>query len=100
MVDNAEEIQHVPTDFEILSVLNGGRNLPANIADETGYNPQYVRDRLAHLRRWDMVQTVGKRERGLAEITARGELALNNRDLWASGDRDEYHELIADGEVD
>lgn len=59
------EIDLNEADIEILSALQEGRNVPANLADDLGYSRQYVQNRLKRLREHDLVRNIG---RGVYEI--------------------------------
>lgn len=52
-------------DQAIISELEDGRNLAANIADATGYTRQYISDRLRRLREHGVVVNIG---RGVYEL--------------------------------
>jgi len=52
-------------DKEIISALQEGRNVPANLAEELGYSRQYIQNRLKRLREHGIVQNIG---RGVYEI--------------------------------
>jgi len=52
-------------DQEIISALQDGRNVPANLADELGYSRQYIQNRLKRLREHGIVQNIG---RGVYEL--------------------------------
>lgn len=52
-------------DEQILDVLASGRNVPSNIADETGVSRQYVQQRLQVLEAADYVENIG---RGVYEL--------------------------------
>jgi predicted transcriptional regulator len=47
-------------DDAIVDVLHEGRNVPKNIADETGYTRQYVSTRLKRLREHGIVINIGQ----------------------------------------
>ena len=47
-------------DRAIVETLQEGRNVPKNIADETGYTRQYVSTRLKRLREHDIVINIGQ----------------------------------------
>jgi len=47
-------------DRAIVGTLRDGRNVPKNIADETGYTRQYVSTRLKRLREHDVVVNIGQ----------------------------------------
>jgi len=61
-----------PTDAHILSVLNEGRNVPANITDRIDRHPNHVSERIATLRDRGLVTSVGRDSVSLYEITDRG----------------------------
>lgn len=52
-------------DRAVLKELSIGRNLPANIADSTGYSNQYIRERLKRFEEHGIVTNVG---RGVYEL--------------------------------
>jgi DNA-binding IclR family transcriptional regulator len=52
-------------DEAIIEELREGRNLAANIARETGYDRQYISDRLTRLREHKIVENLGA---GLYEL--------------------------------
>lgn len=52
-------------DQEIISALEKGRNVPANLADELDYSRQYVQNRLTRLREHGIVKNIG---RGVYEL--------------------------------
>jgi DNA-binding IclR family transcriptional regulator len=52
-------------DEAIIEELREGRNLAANIARETGYDRQYISDRLGRLREHKIVENLGA---GLYEL--------------------------------
>lgn len=60
-------------DLELISALQEGRNVPANLADDIGYSRQYVQNRLTRLREHGIVRNIG---RGVYELT--GDEILNN----------------------
>ncbi|MDS0473774.1 winged helix-turn-helix domain-containing protein [Natrinema sp. 1APR25-10V2] len=93
------EIDHYAADFRILQHLLKGRNLPSNLADDLDLSPEYVRTRLRKLRRAGMVEHVGEPDRGLYQITDRGEVALDFQDKWdTAADRDEYRQIVAEAD--
>lgn len=93
------EIDHYKADFAILDQLLKGRNLPSNLADDLDLSAEYTRTRLRKLRRAGMVEHVGNPDRGLYEITNRGEVALDHQDLWeTAADRDDYREIVAEAD--
>jgi len=57
-----------PADAQILDVLERGRNLATNIADETGLSRQYVSQRLGELAGAGYVENIGN---GLYELKTR-----------------------------
>lgn len=52
-------IQLNDADEAILESLQVGRNVPANIAEDTGYTRQYVYDRLKRLAEHEKVTNIG-----------------------------------------
>lgn len=48
-----------PVDWEIIDTLQKGRNNAPNIANETGYSKQYLRERLGRLRDEGIVTNIG-----------------------------------------
>ena len=54
---NADEMRDV--DWEIVRVLRDGRNNAPNIAEDTGYSKQYIRERLQRLAREDILVNIG-----------------------------------------
>ena len=52
-------IQLNDADEAILESLHVGRNVPANIAEDTGYTRQYVYDRLKRLSEHGVVTNIG-----------------------------------------
>ena len=49
-----------PADQAVIDVLEDGRNIAANIADETGYERQYISSRLKRLAEHGVVVNIGK----------------------------------------
>jgi len=79
----------VPADFEILGVLQDGRNLAANIALEIDKSRKYINRRMGYLLDYDLVDKVGPLEdSGLYELTERGQLAYEHREVYADDDVD------------
>lgn len=66
------------TDAKILAVLEDGRNVASNIADELGEKTHrnYVSTRLKKMRESKHVHLVGRQSNGLYEISQKGEEAL------------------------
>ena len=54
-----------PTDFDVLGVLEGGRNVAPNIAVELGRDRPYINTRLPHLHDQELLT-------GLAPLTIPG----------------------------
>lgn len=52
-------------DRAVLEELRLGRNVPANIADSTGYSKQYIRERISRLEEHGVVENIG---RGVYEL--------------------------------
>lgn len=48
------------TDEKVISKLEEGRNVPANIAEELGLSRQYVQQRLQRLEEHGHVQNIGR----------------------------------------
>ncbi|MFB6120428.1 MAG: ArsR family transcriptional regulator [Halobacteriaceae archaeon] len=85
----------VPTDFEILEALaEGGRNNAANLAYELDRDRSYINTRLPILADYDLVERIGPAPNsGLYEITARGERAVEHRDVYPE-DESEFEALL------
>ena len=83
-----------PTDFDILSVLaDGRRNTAANIAYHIDKNRAYINTRLPVLADYGLIHRVGPApDSGLYEITARGEAAVEHRDVY--GEVDDFVAVI------
>jgi biotin operon repressor len=62
-----EDIDLNDADEEIISALEQGRNLPANLADDLGYSRQYIQNRLTRLREHGIVDNIGRGVYELAE---------------------------------
>lgn len=54
---DADDLRKV--DWEIIEVLKDGRNNAPNIADQTGYSKQYIRERLKRLTEADILINIG-----------------------------------------
>jgi len=80
----------LPTDQMILSELQDGRNLGANIADHIGRHKKTVTKRLNQLEDYGLVDNIG---RGVYELTEAGQIALDNIDAYER-DSDRLEELI------
>jgi len=65
-----------PADKQVISVLREGRNVAANIADETGYERQYITSRLRRLQEHGVVENIGK---GVYELVSDPESEGSNR---------------------
>lgn len=61
------DIELNEADLELISALQEGRNVPANLADDTGYSRQYVQNRLTRLREHGIVRNIGRGVYELAE---------------------------------
>jgi len=73
----------VPTDFDILEVLDDGRNVPGNIAAELDKSRGYIRSQLPRLRDYGLVRKIGPlEESGLYELTEMGRLAYQHREKY------------------
>lgn len=59
------DIELNEADQKILDHLSGGRNVPANIADDLGYSRQYVQNRIKRLREHGYITNIG---RGVYEL--------------------------------
>ena len=59
-------IQLNNADEAIIEALQDGRNVPANIGEDTGYTRQYVYDRLKRLAEHGVVTNIGN---GVYELT-------------------------------
>jgi len=85
----------LPTDELILTELQHGRNLGANIADEIDRHNKTVTKRLIQLEDYGLVENIG---RGVYEITPQGEIALKHIDEY-DRDSDQLAEIIG-AEID
>jgi len=76
------------TDFDILEVLaDGKRNVATNIAIEIEADRGYVNTRLSYLSEEDLVVRVGPKEQsGLYEITNKGKLVEENKEICLEED--------------
>ena len=85
-----------PTDFDVLSVLaDGRRNTAANIAHHIDKNRAYINTRLPILADYGLIERVGPAPNsGLYEITARGEAAVEYREVY--GEVDDFAVVIDD----
>ena len=85
-----------PTDFDVLSVLaDGRRNTAANIACHIDKNRAYINTRLPILADYGLIERVGPAPNsGLYEITARGEAAVEYREVY--GEVDDFAVVIDD----
>ena len=84
------------TDFDILEVLaDGKRNVATNIAIEIEADRGYVNTRLSHLLDEELVVRVGPKERsGLYEITEKGKLVEENKDICLEKGVNDFEEYI------
>lgn len=84
-----------PTDFLILECFAAeGRNIGANIALVIEKKRSYVNTRLPMLEAYGLIRKIGPSERsGLYEITALGEVALENREAYGDDEVD-FDKLI------
>ena len=84
-----------PTDFQILSKLvNGKRNVAANLALELGKDRAYLNTRLPKLEDYGLVKRIGPSSKsGLYEITQKGNSVVEHRDEYSSSDTD-FESLI------
>jgi predicted transcriptional regulator len=55
-----------PADHAVIDALEDGRNIAANIAEEKGYERQYISSRLKRLSEHGIVRNIGK---GVYELT-------------------------------
>ncbi|NIB99850.1 ArsR family transcriptional regulator [Halobacterium sp. R2-5] len=78
----------VPTDFEILDALaDGKRNNAVNLSHELDKDRAYINTRLPMLADYGLVERVGPAPNsGLYEITKKGQIVLDHRDVY---ERDE-----------
>lgn len=85
-----------PTDFDLLDALSDGkRNNAANLAIELGRNRSYINTRLPILADYGLVDRIGPAERsGLYEITEKGLVALDHREVYGDADVD-FEALVA-----
>jgi len=74
----------VPTDFEILDALyDGKRNNAVNLAYDLDKNRSYINTRLPILTDYGLLERVGPAPNsGLYEITEKGRLAADLRDVY------------------
>lgn len=91
-------VKLVDADFAILSELQKGRNLAANIADELDYSRKYINGRMSYLLSYDLVEKIGIKDSGLYQLTPRGFAAQQHRNEYKSDDygRVEFANLIDD----
>lgn len=87
----------VPTDFEILQALSDGRrNNAVNLAHDLDKNRSYINTRLPILTDYGLLERVGPAPNsGLYEITEKGKVALELRDVYES-DTDAFEEELAE----
>ncbi|WP_232686425.1 ArsR family transcriptional regulator [Halobacterium zhouii] len=87
----------VPTDFEVLQALSGGkRNNAVNISHVIDKNRAYINTRLPILADYGLVERVGPAPNsGLYEITEKGQVVLEHRDAYESDDVD-FEAVVAD----
>ena len=80
----------VPTDFEVLKALSGGRrNNAVNISHIIDKNRAYINTRLPILADYGLVERVGPAPNsGLYEITEKGRIVLEHRDAYERDDGD------------
>ncbi|WP_209452131.1 hypothetical protein [Halosimplex halophilum] len=92
MANLSDEVMllQLPTDQMILTELQQGRNLGANIADEIDRHKKTVTKRLNQLEDYGLVDNIG---RGVYEITREGEIALEHIDEY-DRDTDRLEEII------
>ena len=60
MFGKMDKIRLNETDKKVISKLEEGRNVPANIAEELGLSRQYVQQRLRRLEEHGHVQNIGR----------------------------------------
>lgn len=87
----------VPTDFELLQALSDGRrNNAVNLAHDLDKNRSYINTRLPILTDYGLLERVGPAPNsGLYEITEKGQLALDLRDVYES-DTDAFETELDD----
>jgi predicted transcriptional regulator len=80
----------VPTDFEVLKTLSDGRrNNAVNISHIIDKNRAYINTRLPILADYGLVERVGPAPNsGLYEITEKGQVVLEHRDVYERDDAD------------
>ncbi|MFB6095206.1 MAG: ArsR family transcriptional regulator [Halodesulfurarchaeum sp.] len=80
----------VPTDFEILDALSDGkRNTAANLSYILDKDRSYINTRLPVLADYGLVERVGPAPNsGLYEITEKGVVVVENREMYRSEDVD------------
>jgi len=84
------------TDVEILSELDdGNRNVAANVAMEIDADRSDVNTRFSQLRNERLVERVGPHaQSGLYEITAKGEVVVEHRDVYESDAVDDVETVV------
>ena len=87
----------VPTDFDVLRALSGGRrNNAVNISYIIDKNRAYINTRLPILADYGLVERVGPAPNsGLYEITEKGQVVLEHREAYERDDAD-FEALVAD----
>ena len=84
-----------PTDFDVLGVLEDGRNVAPNIAVELGRDRPYINTRLPHLHDQGVVDRIGPANNsGLYALTERGQTVLAHRSQYAELDPQAFERLI------
>lgn len=85
-----------PTDFEILEVLlDGTRNIAANIAIEIDTNRSYINSRFSYLLNEDLVERVGpKEESGLYKITEKGKVVVEHKEKYIEDEVDDFEAFV------
>jgi hypothetical protein len=93
-VEAVREVRLTETDFMMLERLEDGRNIAANLALELDRARNYLNQRMGLLLDYGLVEKIGPLEdSGLYELTERGELVLEHRDLYHRDDVD-FEEFI------
>ena len=84
-----------PTDFDILELLNEGRNVATNVATELDQDRAYINTRLPQLQDYGLVDKIGPADNsGLYELTDRGRAAITYREQYEHVDTDQFEALV------
>ena len=84
-----------PTDFDVLEILDEGRNVAPNVAAELEHDRAYINTRLPQLQDYGLVDKIGPAANsGLYELTDRGQVAITNRDQYADVSPEQFGSLV------